>query len=225
MESQKIYVNRNYRHITCGSIDRVRKVHTERTDRGPRYYIEGDSRDRSVLKSLRYLESDPLGPIHPAPHSMEQKRVEKEISKEEQPETFEVTDKFDEAPDEYHCQDHDEMHRRGEVEYYGCIEKFMTGKWDSDVEKSTEPEVVTDDTNAAPEPEPDHTDLKPDNRLHELNASLSMRLISKIKDADELAALYKGEIEHPMFPKGRVGIKNHIKKAFKNLRLPIPELE
>ena len=227
MESQKIYVNRNYRHITCGSVDRVRKVHTEFTDRGPRYYIEGDSRDRSVLKSLRYLEADPLGPIHPHTHTQEAERVEKETSPEEEPKTFEVTDKFDEAPDEYHCQDHDEMHRRGEVEYYGCIEKFMTGKWDSDVEKSTEPEVVTDTiTDDVNNDDPDPiTEIKADNRLHELNMKLSMKLISTIKDADELAAVYKGEIEHPMFPKGRVGIKLHIKKAFKNLRLPIPELE
>jgi len=114
------------------------------------------------------------------------------------------------------------------VEYYGCIEKFLNNKWDSDVEKSTEPEVVSDTvtedvTNA--EPEPVAPEIEADSRLHELNASSSMRLISKITDGDELAALYKGEIEHPMFPKGRVGIKNHIKKAFKNLRLPIPVIE
>jgi len=97
LESQKIYVNRNYRHITCGSVDRVRKVYTEHTDRGPRYYIEGDSRDRSVLKSLRYLEADPLSAIHPPTHTQEKERVEKELSEEKQPETFAVTDKFDEA--------------------------------------------------------------------------------------------------------------------------------
>jgi hypothetical protein len=185
------------------------------------------------LKELQYLENDPLGSVHPPTHSKEEKAAEERQLQEDDKQTFEVTDKFDEAPDEYYCQDHAEMHKRGEPEYYGCVQKFLTGKWDSDVEESTEPKVAPQDpsqletqTLDANNDDPDPiTEIEIDNRLHELNAKSSMMLISKIKDGDELTALYKGEIEHPMFPKGRVGIKNGIKKAFKNLRLSIPELE
>lgn len=228
MELQKIYLNRNYRDVTCGSVYRVRKVYSESTDRGTRYYIEGDEQDRSILKQLHYLEADPLGSLHPLPYT---EGADKEIvldTVEKEPEKVdEVVDDFDKAPDEYYCQDHGEMHKRGEPEYYGCVQKFLTGKWDGNVDPGkdqTEP-ATEQPKPIEPEKEPAAPVTEVDSSLHELNARSAMLLIAKATNGEELTALYKSELSHPMFPKGRVGIKNGIKKAFRNLRLPIPDLE
>jgi len=146
------------------------------------------------------------------------------------------------SPSEYYCKDHEDLHARGEVNYYSCIEKFLTDKWEIDEGKeenaSKKVDVVALDAEAADAVETETTtETKapdeivvpplvpdPDIRTHTLNAAQCRRLIGGTRNGYELGALYAGELKHPGFtPDGRLSIKNAIKTQFKRMNIPVPE--
>lgn len=197
---RRIYVRRNYKQITCGSIHRVKNVYTEYGDNGfTRFFIEGDDQDYSVLAKLDYL--DPSIMNSPVVPSFDNSPTP-EIKVQETPTEPIKKDNVD-IP-EFYCKDHDQVHAIGDHDYYVCIHKFLSGSWDSD------PDPAADESTDA------------DNRLHVLNTGQCKRLITKVLDGKELHALYTGELNHPKFPGGRHGIKLSIINRYKNLGIGVP---
>ncbi len=229
---ERIYLNKNYKLITCGSVDRVKKVFAEILDGGlRRFYINGDHEARAICEKLGYTEGSnsdaPIGGNHDTAETFKS-------------DTARLVKEGAISPSEYYCKDHEDLHARGEVNYYACIEKFLTDKWEIDEGKdedaSRKADVISLDTEAndASDAEEGETSTEvatvspivpePDERTHTLNASQCRRLIGQIRNGYELGALYAGELKHPGFePLGRLSIKNAIKTQFKRMNLKAPE--
>ncbi len=225
---EKIYLNKNYRAIACGSIDRVKKVHVEFLDKGrKRFYIRANEEAREICKNMGYLEGSDV--------SLPSENSRKQTTEKD---TIRLVKEGAINPSEYFCKDHEDLHSRGEVNYYACIEKFLTDTWEIDEGKeedvSRKADVVSLDSKAAGVDTAENEDTTetvvspltpdPDDRTHTLNASQSRRLIGQTKNGYELGALYAGELQHPGFkPLGRLSIKNAIKQQYRRMNLSIPD--
>lgn len=164
----KVYLKQNYRRITMGSIHNVVRVQGEVVDGVQRFYVEVDKAGRELLDNLGYIASgSPI--VSEAP-------------------TKKPASSHDKSPDEFYCRDHKDHHVRGDVDYYGCIEKYLSGEWGKEPETHI-PAKVT-----------------PDLRTHTMSTNQVKELAEKVQDVGRLKALYEGEKAHPQYEGGRKGV-------------------
>ncbi len=222
MEQQKIYVAKNYHDITLGSVDRISHVHSEPDGEGGLlFYIIGntDAYNFCDKHGLLKREKAGQGPVAVAATEEDGHSGVSRTNSE-----YLRTGKL---PLKYWCKDHEDVHAKGEPDYYSCVDKFQSGLWSVDQEQAAAEETIEESPGETPDPpiaeeaeglpDPEEEAVPTiDLRTHSMNARDSLALIEELEDITALNMLKDGEGQHPDFKGGRKGILTAIHKRIQS---------